>query len=109
MRSALLTAACLLLTPLTVCAYRPGHFYTQGKTHEKVIALTFDDGPGRITPALLDLLKAHGIRATFFMEGTQVEEFPEIARQVVESGHEIGNHTYTHFDFHKQHNAFPQR
>ena len=105
--SELLPALCLLTCPLW--AYVPGHFYYVGHTQEKMIALTFDDGPGRITPALLELLKAHNIRATFFMEGTQVEEFPKIARQVSDEGHEIGNHTYMHFDYHKAKNAAPQR
>src|SRR5437667_5517082 len=43
------------------------------------------------------------------MEGSQVEEYPDIAREVVEAGHEVGNHTYIHFDFHKQKNAAPER
>jgi len=90
-------------------AYTPGHFYSFGHTTDKVIALTFDDGPGPITPEVLDLLAAHHIRATFFMEGTQVEEYAPIARQVEGAGHEIGNHTYWHFDYHKLKNATPQR
>ena len=87
----------------------PGRFYHDGKTTEKVIALTFDDGPGRTTPAILELLKQHHIRATFFMLGDQIEEFPDIARQVAAAGHEIGNHTYVHFDYHLAKNAAPQR
>jgi peptidoglycan/xylan/chitin deacetylase (PgdA/CDA1 family) len=90
-------------------AYEAGHFYYQGKTKEKIIALTFDDGPGRYTIPLLEFLKQHNIHATFFMEGSQVEEYPAIARQVHEAGHEIGNHTYIHFDYHKQKNAAPER
>src|SRR5437667_6917312 len=43
------------------------------------------------------------------MEGSQVEEYPSIARQVVEAGHEVGNHTYIHFDYHKVKNAAPER
>jgi len=90
-------------------AYVPGHFYFFGRTTEKIIALTFDDGPGPITPKVLDLLAAHHIRATFFMEGTQVEEYAPIARQVEKAGHEIGNHTYWHFNYHKLKNASPSR
>lgn len=89
-------------------AYQPGKFYYEGKTQEKIIALTFDDGPGPATPALLDLLQKHHIRATFFMEGSQIEKRPAIARQVA-AGHEIGNHTYIHFDYHKATNAAPRR
>ncbi len=100
--------ACYLAAS-SVQAYTAGKFYAVGHTHEKEIALTFDDGPGPITPAILDFLKEHHIRATFFMEGTQVEEYASIARQVAAAGEEIGNHTYWHFDYHKAKNAAPQR
>src|SRR5258706_16269960 len=86
--------ALLLAMTAMAHAYVPGAFHYQGKADKKVIALTFDDGPGKFTIPILELLKQHNIRATFFMEGSQVEEYPEIARQVVEAGHEVGNHTY---------------
>ena len=108
-RSVLLMLFAICHMPCTSWAYVPGKFYYQGRTKEKVIALTFDDGPGNFTPPILDFLKERQIHATFFMEGSQVEEYPQIARQVHEAGHEIGNHTYIHFDFHKQKNAAPQR
>lgn len=60
------------------------------------IALTFDDGPGETTPAVLALLKKSGARATFFLCGQNVERFPQFARKIAEAGHEIGNHTYSH-------------
>ena len=88
---------------------RPGHFYYQGKTKDKIIALTFDDGPGKFTIPILALLEQHNIHATFFMLGDQIEEFPDIARQVVAAGHEVGNHTYGHFDYHLVKNAAPER
>jgi len=95
----------------TACAfaYHPGGFYHDGHTHEKVIALTFDDGPGRFTPAVLDLLKKHNIHATFFMEGSQIEGYPATARLVRDAGQEIGNHTYNHFNFNTPKNAFKER
>jgi peptidoglycan/xylan/chitin deacetylase (PgdA/CDA1 family) len=100
----------LLFTLNASCwAYVPGHFYSFGHTTDKVIALTFDDGPGPITPQVLQLLAAHHIRATFFMEGTQIEEYAPIARQVADAGMEIGNHTYWHFNYHKLKNATPER
>lgn len=99
----------LLLVVNNAFAYTPGKFYYQGHTKEKMIALTFDDGPGKFTVPILELLKNHNIHATFFMLGDQIEEYPVIARQVLDAGHEIGNHTYTHFDYHKQKNAAPQR
>ena len=65
------------------------------------MALTFDDGPSESTPEVLKLLKGYRVRATFFMCGANVRRLPEIAREVLRSGHEIGNHTDTHarFDF----------
>jgi len=64
---------------------------------EKVVALTFDDGPSPIwTPKILDELKKAGVKATFFMLGKHVEKYPQIARRVAEEGHEIENHSYDH-------------
>ena len=61
------------------------------------LALTFDDGPNpAATPALLDLLDAHGVRATFFLIGSHVRAFPELAREIAAREHAIGNHTETH-------------
>lgn len=61
------------------------------------VALTFDDGPNpTVTPALLDLLDAHGARATFFLIGGHVRAFPALAREIAARGHAIGNHTETH-------------
>lgn len=64
---------------------------------DKVVALTFDDGPSKKwTPRILDELKKAGVKATFFMIGKHVVQYPEIARRVAAEGHEIGNHTYKH-------------
>ncbi|MEV2238336.1 polysaccharide deacetylase family protein [Micromonospora sp. NPDC049891] len=61
------------------------------------IALTIDDGPHPTwTPPMLDLLDAHGVRATFFLIGDRVREHPELARRVLAAGHLIGNHSMTH-------------
>ena len=62
----------------------------------KRLALTFDDGPSRWTPAVVDLLGEHGARATFFLIGQRVRERPHDVRRIVEAGHEIGSHTMTH-------------
>jgi peptidoglycan/xylan/chitin deacetylase (PgdA/CDA1 family) len=65
----------------------------------KKIALTFDDGPWPAhTERVLDVLKAEGVPATFFMVGLRVKQNPEIARRVAREGHAIGNHTYRHVD-----------
>lgn len=64
---------------------------------EKTIALTFDDGPHPVhTPELLKLLKEEDVPATFFLIGSSVVRHPDIARQIVDDGFEIGNHTFTH-------------
>jgi cellulose synthase/poly-beta-1,6-N-acetylglucosamine synthase-like glycosyltransferase/spore germination protein YaaH/peptidoglycan/xylan/chitin deacetylase (PgdA/CDA1 family) len=70
-----------------------------GGTQEKKVALTFDDGPDPTwTPKILDVLKAHGAKATFFLIGAEVEKFPGVAKRIYNEGHEIGNHTFTHPD-----------
>ncbi len=71
--------------------------YCRGNHGLKEIALTFDDGPSEpYTLQVLDTLQQYRVKATFFMVGRNVERFPEIARRVADSGHEIGNHTYNH-------------
>lgn len=64
----------------------------------KQIAFTFDDGPNRYTKEVLDVLKKHDAIGTFFVLGMQVEMYPELAKQIVEDGHEIANHSYSHKD-----------
>jgi peptidoglycan/xylan/chitin deacetylase (PgdA/CDA1 family) len=61
------------------------------------VLLTIDDGPDPVdTPALLDLLDRHGRKAVFFVIGDKVRRFPDLAREIVRRGHELGNHTMTH-------------
>jgi len=61
------------------------------------LALTFDDGPNPAwTPKLLDTLAEHGVRATFFMVGRYAEAEPALVRRVVEAGHLVGNHSWSH-------------
>ena len=68
----------------------------RGRTDTNSVCLTFDDGPAVNTEGVLGVLKEHGLRATFFMVGRQVERYPETARRVIRDGHEIGNHSYSH-------------
>lgn len=66
-------------------------------TSEKVVALTYDDGPEpATTPALLEVLKKYNAKACFFCIGQKAERFPDIVRRVAAEGHEIGNHSYRH-------------
>lgn len=61
------------------------------------VALTLDDGPRpEQTQPLLDLLERHGAHATFFLEGRELDRFPEAGRQIARAGHELGNHGYSH-------------
>ncbi len=70
---------------------------TAVSTPSPVIAMTFDDGPHpRHTPRLLDMLRERGIRATFYLIGNRVVQYPSIARRIAEEGHEIGNHSWSH-------------
>lgn len=65
----------------------------------KGVALTFDDGPHpENTPLILKILKDRNIKATFFVLGSQIESCPELTRQVLEDGHEFGNHSYDHIN-----------
>lgn len=75
--------------------------YFNGSAKEgKQVALTFDDGPDAIvTPKILDILKENEIKATFFLLGDRAEAHPEIARRIVEEGHAIGNHSWSHPNF----------
>lgn len=65
---------------------------------EKIVYLTFDDGPiPEVTPWLLDLLKQENIKATFFCVGENVVNYPDIYRRILDNGHSVGNHTYNHW------------
>jgi chitin deacetylase len=67
------------------------------ETTQKLVALTFDDGPSAVrTLPLLALLKKNNVKATFFMLGENIEKYPEIAKEVFKEGHLIGNHSYNH-------------
>ena len=67
------------------------------KSDKKVAYLTFDDGPSpSVTPKILDILKEENIKATFFVIGKKVEEYPEIVNRAYKEGHYIANHGYSH-------------
>lgn len=72
--------------------------YRSVVTDTKQIALTFDDGPHpRLTHEILDVLDKYSVQATFFMVGVNVVNYPEAAKEVIARGHEVGNHTYSHY------------
>lgn len=69
------------------------------KTTEKVLYLTFDDGPiPQVTPFVLDCLKKYDAKATFFCIGDNVRKYPEIYKRVLDEGHQVGNHTFNHLN-----------
>ncbi|NEU30893.1 polysaccharide deacetylase family protein [bacterium LRH843] len=78
------------------------NMFLRGNQKEKLVALTFDDGPeNHYTPIILDILKEKGVRATFFAMGKQVRKHPAMMKRIVAEGHAIGNHSYNHPDLRK--------
>lgn len=74
-----------------------GKTYFSVKTDKKIVALTFDDGPSTpYTEQILDVLKKHNVKATFFLLGSNVVKHPEIVRRIYQEGHDIGNHSWSH-------------
>ena len=104
-------AVCLILWTLLLPVRAGAHstsarVFSRVTTEERVLALTFDDGPHpRYTHAILDLLGQYGAKATFFVIGKNLLYYAEAAKRAVREGHEIGNHTYSHPTL----AAFPQR
>lgn len=67
------------------------------ETEAPRVALTFDDGPNtKALASLLPILAAHGVQATFFVTGAELERHPELGQQLLAAGHELGNHSYSH-------------
>jgi peptidoglycan-N-acetylglucosamine deacetylase len=65
-----------------------------------LVALTFDDGPSpQLTPRVLDVLKKNKVKATFFLQGSEVVKYPGLVRRISNEGHVIGNHGWSHPDF----------
>jgi peptidoglycan/xylan/chitin deacetylase (PgdA/CDA1 family) len=99
--------SCLLLSGLTLGVFgwliipnSPqlfGKSIRRVKAKEKIVALTFDDGPNPpFTNQILDILKKYGVKATFFVVGERAERYPEVVKQVYTEGHALGNHTWSH-------------
>ena len=90
------------LAGLTLCAGSAGAQVYDGNAimrqpmRENLCALTFDDGPSRHTPHILDVLRENGIPATFFMLGKNVKLYPQYVQRIVAEGHEVGNHSFSH-------------
>ena len=76
--------------------------YHSVKTDSMKIAITFDDGPHPyLTAEILEILERYNVKATFFMVGVNVINYPDAARAVLRAGHEVGNHTFSHLHLKK--------
>ncbi len=79
---------------------------SSARVSRPLIALTYDDGPHPTnTPRLLNILRQRGVKATFYVVGTNARRYPGILRRMINEGHEIGNHTITHGNLKKMSNA----
>ena len=78
-------------------AYENWKNQLEERLNEKRVAISFDDGPSsELTPKVLDILKRYGVHATFYIMGKHVPGNEEIIKQIIEEGHEVGNHSYSH-------------
>ncbi|MNS46053.1 Peptidoglycan-N-acetylmuramic acid deacetylase PdaC [compost metagenome] len=95
------TSAAALGAPMGRDYFEPrGEIVWEVPTEDKVVALTFDDGPDpKQTPVILDLLEQYQAKATFFVIGNRAVQYPKLLKEVFTKGHEIGNHTYNHTYF----------
>ena len=96
MKKLLLMLVTVLLITMVAAAPLSAEEITPDATGSKLIALTFDDGPGKYTPQLLDAFAEKGVKATFFVVGPNAERYPEIIRRQYNEGHQIANHTWNH-------------
>ncbi|MBV9280734.1 MAG: polysaccharide deacetylase family protein [Chloroflexi bacterium] len=106
MKRVVIPVAALLLTLISLSGGRidaasspvGAPILTSAVTSQRVVALTFDDGPSPFTPSVLAVLQRFGAHATFFLVGRQIALYPAFVRAEIAAGDEIGNHTYTHPD-----------
>ena len=93
---------CVVLTSITIGTLVPrcamfGPLVKRQPPGSRQPLLTIDDGPHpEHTPAILDILDHHGLKAIFFLIGDRAEQHPELVREIVRRGHEVANHTQTH-------------
>lgn len=97
---ALFIGVSLLILTMTLCGVRNGVLIKPTyklSNGGKVIALTFDDGSNsHTTPTILEILSHNDLHATFFVVGQRVKQHPEIVRRIIDEGHAVGNHSFSH-------------
>lgn len=97
LRQSLVIIICILISGAVIAENRYLKPIFHGPRTKKIVALTFDDGPHPArTPQILEVLKKHKVKATFFMVAKQVKKFPKTAAEVKRAGHSIGSHTINH-------------
>lgn len=96
----LLLASLMSVATLRVINSRTFQFFggivNKVNIQEKAVALTFDDGPSTKVDSILSILNSEDVKATFFLIGNEIEQYPEETKKLIRAGHEIGNHTYSH-------------
>ncbi|MBE6531660.1 MAG: chitooligosaccharide deacetylase [Ruminococcaceae bacterium] len=93
---------CLISSATLHTSANASNVFLKNRSAGKKIALTFDDGPHPIyTGRILEVLEEYGVKATFFVIGCNVENYPDAFKELLDSGCEIGNHTYSHKDIGK--------
>lgn len=85
-----------LLTVILLIALLATSLPVASATQTKLVALTFDDGPGPYTQRLLDGLATKGVKATFFCLGSNATRYPDTVRRIFNEGHQVANHSYDH-------------
>lgn len=98
---------CLMLMPGEVGAIERSDTVQDDSSRQPIVYFTFDDGPSKLTPKVLDILKEHDVKATFFVLGEQAEAREDTVRRVAAEGHALGNHTFDH-KYRKLYNSFEQ-
>ncbi len=80
----------VLFSVFNICSFKAS------ADDEKLVAITFDDGPGLYTSDLIDRLNERDVKATFFIVGSNAEYYPDVIKKAADSGHQIGNHSWDH-------------
>lgn len=88
--------------------FQSKNIFHSGLRDTHTVAMTFDDGPNFNTPAVLDVLKAHNVKATFFIVGRMARAYPEVLRRIAAEGHLLANHSATHAFLGRRFDSHPE-